>query len=152
MVGLQDHKISRALQLDPDLKLQKALLVARQHETVNQQQAELYQKREQEVHQVQSQRSTRQVGKNVPSPESGSDFPKPCGWCGRNRHSRASCPAKDAVCRKCDKRGHFEVVCRSTRAVRNVENRTEEPAASSESHPIHPLTGGKFQFLLNPQT
>lgn len=28
VVGLQDRKISRALQLDPDLKLQKALLVA----------------------------------------------------------------------------------------------------------------------------
>ncbi|KAL1432308.1 hypothetical protein MTO96_013627 [Rhipicephalus appendiculatus] len=127
VVGIQDHKVSRALQLDPELKLQKALLVARQHETINQQQAELHRGREQDVHHIQPQRNTRQVGKNVPSPGSASNVPKPCGWCGRNRHSRASCPEKDAVCRKCEKRGHFEVVCRSTRAVRNVENLTEEP-------------------------
>lgn len=127
VVGIQDHKVSRTLQLDPDLKLQKALLVARQHETINQQLAELHRVREQDVHHIQSQRSTRQMGKNVPSPENRSNVPKPCGWCGRNRHSRTACPAKDAVCRKCEKRGHFEAVCRSTTAVRNVENRTEEP-------------------------
>lgn len=80
VVGIQDHKISRALQLDPDLKLQKAVLVARQHETINQQQAELHRVREQDAHYIKSQRSARQVGKNVPSPESGSNAPKPCGW------------------------------------------------------------------------
>ncbi|XP_049275476.1 uncharacterized protein K02A2.6-like [Rhipicephalus sanguineus] len=56
VVGIQDHKISRALQLDPDLNLQKAVLVARQHETINQQQVELHRVREQDVHHIQSQR------------------------------------------------------------------------------------------------
>ncbi|KAL1480916.1 hypothetical protein MTO96_050640 [Rhipicephalus appendiculatus] len=84
VVGIQDLKVSRALQLDPDQKLQKAMLVARQHETINQKQAELHRGREQDVHRIQSQRNTRQVGKNVPSPESVSNVAKPWGWCGKN--------------------------------------------------------------------
>ena len=43
--------------------------------------------------------------------------PKPsktCGWCGKPPpHKKAQCPAKDAVCQKCKKKGHFKSVCRS---------------------------------------
>ena len=37
-----------------------------------------------------------------------------CGYCGKlPAHSRSSCSARDATCRRCGKRGHFEAVCRS---------------------------------------
>lgn len=42
---------------------------------------------------------------------------KNCGWCGKSSHNRQACPAKDAICRNCGKRGHFAGVCRSTPAV-----------------------------------
>lgn len=40
---------------------------------------------------------------------------KSCGHCGRT-HQKGSCPAYGKVCKKCYKRNHFAVVCRSTEA------------------------------------
>ena len=36
-----------------------------------------------------------------------------CFFCGNTKHSRLSCPAKNATCHKCSKMGHFSKVCRS---------------------------------------
>ena len=38
-----------------------------------------------------------------------------CYFCGNNKHARKLCPARDAVCYKCQKRGHFAKICRSKR-------------------------------------
>jgi hypothetical protein len=40
-----------------------------------------------------------------------------CYFCGRSRHPRNNCPAKDATCNKCSKIGHFSKVCRSSKVV-----------------------------------
>lgn len=37
-----------------------------------------------------------------------------CFFCGLLRHPRSKCPARDAVCHKCQKKGHFSKVCRSS--------------------------------------
>ena len=42
------------------------------------------------------------------------DSKKICFFCGLRYHNRASCPAKNAICHKCNKKGHFFKVCRST--------------------------------------
>ena len=36
-----------------------------------------------------------------------------CYFCGNSKHPRQKCPAKDATCRRCQKKGHFAKVCRS---------------------------------------
>ena len=36
-----------------------------------------------------------------------------CMFCGNNVHPRAQCPARDATCFKCTKKGHFAKVCKS---------------------------------------
>lgn len=36
-----------------------------------------------------------------------------CFFCGNARHPRKRCPARDATCNNCQKKGHFAVVCRS---------------------------------------
>lgn len=36
-----------------------------------------------------------------------------CYFCGLRRHARNNCPAKDALCHTCGKKGHFSKVCRS---------------------------------------
>lgn len=35
-----------------------------------------------------------------------------CFFCGNPKHPRSKCPARDAVCNKCHKKGHFAKVCR----------------------------------------
>ena len=36
-----------------------------------------------------------------------------CYFCGNARHQRINCPAREAECRKCKKKGHWAKVCRS---------------------------------------
>ena len=35
-----------------------------------------------------------------------------CFFCGNSKHPRSKCPARDVICNKCQKRGHFAKVCR----------------------------------------
>ena len=38
-----------------------------------------------------------------------------CTRCGKTpQHEIPNCPARNAICRKCSKRGHFQAVCRSS--------------------------------------
>ena len=37
-----------------------------------------------------------------------------CFFCGLLRHPRPKCPARDAICHKCQKKGHFSKVCRNS--------------------------------------
>jgi len=37
----------------------------------------------------------------------------PCFFCGFDPHPRSKCPAREATCRKCKKKGHYQRVCRS---------------------------------------
>jgi len=41
----------------------------------------------------------------------GHSLGKACYFCGGKIHSRSQCPAKDACCFNCGKRGHFQKVC-----------------------------------------
>ena len=38
---------------------------------------------------------------------------KTCSYCGYAPHPRFKCPASNAICRKCNRRGHFQSVCRA---------------------------------------
>ena len=46
-----------------------------------------------------------------------------CFFCGRNRHPRNVCPARNAICLNCSKKGHYQTVCRS-------------PAVSPSQNPV----------------
>lgn len=37
-----------------------------------------------------------------------------CFFCGYSKRQRSKCPARDAVCNKCHKKGHYAKVCRSS--------------------------------------
>ena len=47
-----------------------------------------------------------------------------CPRCGRQ--PVRDCPARDAICRKCHKRGHFQYVCRSSTNVSSITTNTSE--------------------------
>ena len=50
-----------------------------------------------------------------------------CNYCGRERHSRYQCPARNATCALCQKRGHYKVVCRSggKKSIHDLSDDTE---------------------------
>ena len=54
---------------------------------------------------------------------SSSSFKK-CSRCGKEPHTRNKCPAKDAVCHACQKKGHYSSQCRS----KTVDESTLESA------------------------
>jgi hypothetical protein len=53
------------------------------------------------------------------------DGPK-CGYCNRKYPSGKNCPAASKVCKKCNKVGHYAVVCRGAAAVRAVSREQAE--------------------------
>ena len=71
-----------------------------------------------------SQRNAPQGYKNRPQQfhNNQRNDTQSCGRCGKApAHSRGDCPAKDAECRKCSKKGHCAAVCRSNKFVRHME-------------------------------
>ena len=131
VVGLRDTRLSERLQLDADLTLQRAIEKARQHEQVKNQQGMLHnhqshavdavQRKSTNRHQIrptrdraeqsshsQTRKSTHQSNPATPSrPASGNK----CKWCGRSPHARRDCPPKDAICRYCNVKGHYQSEC-----------------------------------------
>ena len=59
--------------------------------------------------------------------QKGTSKSKSCIRCGRSpTHSSLQCPAKDVVCFKCQKKGHFQAHCLSTRtSVRGIDAEEE---------------------------
>ena len=43
-------------------------------------------------------------------------------------HSRLQCPAKEAVCHECGRRGHFKAMCHCRKVVRTVESTKDDKA------------------------
>lgn len=43
-----------------------------------------------------------------------------CFFCGYSKHPRSSCPAREAMCNKCHKKGHFAKVCRSSQTTNSA--------------------------------
>ena len=48
-----------------------------------------------------------------------------CFFCGKNRHPRSKCPARDATCLNCQKKGHFAKVCRGKTATKITASTTQ---------------------------
>ena len=127
VVGVRDSILSEKLQLEADLTLEKAVATARQRESVKKQQkvvrAEDSPSNVDAVHSTQGKKDKPVANKPTPrqphkfNPVTGSDI---CTRCGKHSHTgRQQCPARDATCRKCHKRGHFQAMCR-TKSVRVV--------------------------------
>ena len=124
------------LQLDADLTLSKAVTLVHQAEAVKQQQPLLrgeghsagVKKPDVPVGAViggRGQGRSKQGFRPKPRPDKPGSYKQPtkttCSRCGKSPpHDRQQCPARDAVCHKCAKRGHFQSVCRSTAKVGEV--------------------------------
>ena len=49
-----------------------------------------------------------------------------CFWCGNSRHTRQTCPARNSICKGCNKTGHWIKVCRQSQQSASIsENNTQ---------------------------
>ena len=126
VVGLANAKLSAKLQLDRKLTLDSAVTQARQDETVRKQQATLRGATKDSSISAVHKGKHLPRGKKITMGKSQQDSkgprqPTQCSWCGKSpKHDRQHCPAREANCRKCKKKGHYQTVCRSTAQVATV--------------------------------
>ena len=130
VVGLRDSNLSLNLQLDEKLDLHKAITQVHEAETIKQQQPALRAAQKETTASVSTlhrgsdrrERRPQQQQKQVPRQPVNKSV---CGRCGKSpSHDRQHCPAKDAACRECGKRGHYKVMCRSKKKVGEVYHET----------------------------
>ena len=112
VVGIRDTGLSQQLQLSAELTLEKAKTKVHQREAVGEQQKEL-QSPETSLGEVRPKRpsnrkSTRNRGKERNGRCKSNALPATvsCSRCGKEPCLWEKCPAKDATCHKCIKKGH----------------------------------------------
>lgn len=133
VVGIRNKALSEKLQLDADLTLDRAVTQARQSEAIKQQQPLLRGLQDAPVGAVgrgrgRTRRSSHNTSAGRPNLHNasvgrGQGKQQMCTRCGRSPyHTRALCPAKDQICDKCGKPGHFKAVCRTRTDVAGVDS------------------------------
>ena len=116
VVGIRDLGLSKTLQLEATLDLEKAKKAIHQRESV-QQQLQLQQQDASstalEAIQPTNRRKQQQQGlrNRIRCGRGLADNSKHCTRCGKEPHSRDKCPAKDAICNWCQKKGHYGAQC-----------------------------------------
>ena len=169
VVGIRDTDLSEKLQLDPDLNLQKAVNAVRQRETVKKQQATLrgmttpmegtidavHKTKQSHIRQnAASRRESRDHGQGTPqhkrkSSATPSTNKKLCRRCGKApNHPRQQCPAREATCHNCSKKGHFKSVCRSRNAVDDISDEEEFIFLDTVSLEIAAVNGGTKPWII----
>ena len=123
VVGIRGSALSEKLQLDATLTLESAKKSIRQKKAVHEQQQSLKsaestssatnmelidKKKRDNPHPRRSRRSGNQAQGKSNAKAAGDK----CGRCGRERHSREKCPAKDAQCHSSGRKGHYSAMCR----------------------------------------
>ena len=143
VVGLLDAGLSMKLQLDPELTLEKATAAARQNESVKRQQGVV--RAEQKPSNVEAMTSQKhRVGgtyqrftkSSSSHPTTATQTPprhpqmQMCTRCGKTPyHAKQFCPAMKVECKKCGKRGHYQVMCKTIPNVSelNTDYTNDEP-------------------------
>ena len=139
VVGIRNASLSEKLQLNPDLTLDMAITQARQSEAIKQQQPLLRagdsNKADGLVGAIKNPKKQYRGGDRLNSGTSQPGSSPGCSRCGRKPvHDRQYCPARDAICRKCNKRGHYQACCRSkVGAVMTGETTIEETSNQDDA-------------------
>ena len=123
VVGIRDGRLAEKLQLDAALTLDKVVTEARQSEAVKKQQSTV---REGSAGQPAGVSEVRR--QHGYKPKHFGEQVKPsasCPRCGKGPiHPKQKCPAREATCNNCHKKGHYQAVCRNKKPakVRSVQN------------------------------
>lgn len=120
VVGIRDKKCSEALQMEENLTLEKAKAIIIHAENIKR---------------VKHANAAKGRGNGCTN---GSDA---CGRCGkRPSHPLGSCPARDAKCTKCAKKGHFAKCCQTSQ---KVIDKCKEKEKQKEAEATATTTGDK---------
>jgi len=130
VVGIRDLALSERLQLESDLTLDKAKRLIRQREAVKLQQDFLQKPKMKEEIPLDAirQKPTKRKLPALPLTPARPSVSN-CRRCGSGSHPRQSCPARDATCFRCNRRGHFSSQCLSN-TVAMITIQPEQPIAS----------------------
>ncbi|CAI5638740.1 unnamed protein product [Oreochromis niloticus] len=137
VVGLADTRLSERMQMEKDLDLDKAINMARQSEEIKKQQSAL--RSETNVMQVNAKTVDRVIQKHDKTKfnmfknktvKTQQQYSKrqsnKCYKCGGSPHPKLECPANDAKCHLCGKKGHYQRVCRQSKTVQSIEEEEEQ--------------------------
>ena len=72
-----------------------------------------------------------------------------CMYCGRYQHARDACPAKSATFRACSKRGHYAMVCMSTKRPNHKTVHQVSNTESKEDHTAHFFRSAAQDFVFD---
>ena len=118
VVGIKDAKLSEKLQLEADLTLDGCITKVWQSESVKKQQGVVRGDQDDKITieavKTRKQRQTRKTTGSAPKPPS-------CSRCGRSPpYGRQQCPANQAICHRCHKKGHFKHCCKTKVGIKEV--------------------------------
>ena len=131
VVGVREEALREKLLEVKDLTLDKCLTIGRAYEAAKQQ---LHSMSTGTTEESQIQRLMYRKGRGNGNPnrrrnqQQGDSWTEKgkCSRCGKYPgHSRQACPARDAECRKCKKKGHYAALCKS-KAVGQVVEEDED--------------------------
>ena len=150
VVGIQDNSLSERMQMDSDLTLEKAKRMVRQREAVHEHQ-EILKKNQGEKSQecekpvVDSLRRTYHNKQPRRPPlwrKSKPNYQNRCSRSGKGPHNRQKCPAAEAVCYTCQKKGHYSSQCFS-KSVANVSISSEDENDTAYLNTVTLQSGSK---------
>ena len=147
--------------MDADLTLEQAITAARQSEAVEKQQAVVRGAESQatnvdNIQSHQQQRKHRGEGAQqqrrpfpVQQGQKQVSAQKICSRCGKSpSHGCPQCPAREATCRKCGKKGHYQVVCRSAQSIRLIAADQEEVFIASIDEQVPMVDAGENPWVV----
>ena len=128
VVGIRNTALSERLQMDATLTLDKAMQMVCQREVVQQQQVFLNQttKPQSSVDHVKGRKFKSLPAKGATLNRDKQTQKHKCIRCGNKPHPRSTCPARDSVCHKCKKKGHYSSQCLS-KHVHEMTSDSQEP-------------------------
>ena len=109
VVGILDCALSEKLQMDPKLDLEKAKKAVRLKEAVQESQRTLRQAGDTKDNPIKLDVvRTKAMKKQYRNPRGGR---RSCSRCGGQPQPSEKCPARDATCFRCQKKGHYSAQC-----------------------------------------
>ena len=141
VIGISDARTSERLQMISDLKIEKAVEIVRQAEIQSKEGKNLRRDILADNHESinkmgfksKNKASDNNINKNFNQSRNDSrEYQEACGRCGFKKHYNSQkCPAANSKCRKCNKVGHWDRMCRgensrSRQQVRLVEEPNDE--------------------------